>query len=182
MTYVKSRIDFNHIINTFINVETRYIEISLDTAKRLYEQGGEYRDIALTAFKEHELIGDRLPKTWDEYCAKYGEVGDKIKASLNTAYMTINKHTFSDYNQAQAHIAMIKLHLLRDEYRNGWLPSWEDSFYKYGIKWNMIAGKTRLVIAQHTHDSDSLSFPTYELAEEFLTNFRELIEDAGDLI
>ena len=53
-------------------METRTIELSLDTAKRLYEQGGEYRDIALTAFKEHELIGDVLPKTWDEYCAKHG--------------------------------------------------------------------------------------------------------------
>ena len=163
-------------------METRQIELSLDTAKRLYEQGGEYRDIALTAFKEHELIGDRLPKTWDEYCAKHGEVGDKIKASLNTAYTTINKYIFSDYKQVQAYIALIKLHLLRDEYRNGWLPCFGDNSQKYGIKWNMIAGKTRLVIAQHTYDSDSLSFPTYELAEEFLTNFRELIEEAGDLI
>ena len=163
-------------------METRTIEISLDTAKRLYEQGGEYRDIALTAFKEHELIGDRLPKTWDEYCAKHGEVGDKIKASLNTAYMTINKHVFSDYKQAQAHIAKIKLHLLRDEYRNGWLPCFGDNSKKYGIKWNMIAGKTRPVIAQHTYDSDSLSFPTYELAEGFLTNFLDLIKEAGDLI
>ena len=77
-------------------METRTIEISLDTAKRLYEQGGEYRDIALTAFKEHELIDGRLPKTWDEYCAKHGEEGDKIKASLNTAYMTINRYVFSD--------------------------------------------------------------------------------------
>ena len=163
-------------------METRQIELSLDTARRLYEQGGEYRNIALTSFKEHELIGNRLPKTWDEYCAKHGEVGDKIKASLNTAYTIINKYIFSDYKQAQAYIALIKLHLLRDEYRNGWLPCFGDNSKKYGIKWNMIAGKTRLVIAQHTYDSDSLSFPTYELAEEFLTNFRELIEEAGDLI
>ena len=163
-------------------METRQIEVSLDTAKRLYEQGGEYRDIALTAFKEHELIGDRLPKTWDEYCAKHGEEGDKIKASLNTAYTTINKYTFSDYKQTEAHIAMMKLHLLRDEYRNGWLPCFGDNSKKYGIKWNMIAGKTRLVIVQHIYDSDSLSFPTYELTEKFLTNFRELIEEAGDLI
>ena len=163
-------------------METRYIEISLETAKRWYEQGGELREIALGAYSEQELIGSRLPKTWDEYCAKHGEVGDKIKASLNTAYMTINKHTFSDYNQAQAHIAMIKLHLLRDEYRNGWLPSWEDSFYKYGIKWNMISGKKKLVIAQRAYEPLSLSFSTKELAEEFLTNFRELIEQARDLI
>ena len=163
-------------------METRQIEISLDTAKRLYEQGGEYRDIALTAFKEHELIGDRLPKTWDEYCAKHGEEGDKIKASLNTAYMTINKHIFSDYNQTQAHIAKIKLHLLRDEYRNGWLPCFGDNSKKYGIKWNMIAGKKELTVAWCNWNTLFLSFPTYELAEEFLTNFRELIEEAGDLI
>ena len=161
---------------------TRQIELSLDTARRWYEQGGELRELALGAFSEKELIGDRLPKTWDEYCAKHGEVGDKIKASLNTAYMTINKHVFSDYKQAQAHIAKMKLHLLRDEYRNGWLPCFGDNSKKYGIKWNMIAGKTRPVIAQHTYDSDSLSFPTYELAEEFLTNFLDLIKEAGDLI
>ena len=164
-------------------METRQIELSLDTAKRSYEQGGEYRDIALTAFKEQELIGDRLPKTWDEYCAKHGEVGDKIKASLNTAYTTINKYTFSDYKQAQAYIAMMKLHLLRDEYRQGWLPCWVDNSYKYGIRWGMIEGKAKLAITQYkAYDSYFLSFPTYVLVEEFLTNFRELIELAGDLI
>ena len=146
-------------------MKTRQIEISLDTAKRLYEQGGEYRDIALTAFKEHELIGDRLPKTWDEYCAKHGEVGDKIKASLNTAYMTINKHVFSDYKQAQAYIAMIKLHLLRNEYRNGWKPDWKECY-----------------MAKYKHISSFLIFQDEKTANEFLTNFRELIEQAGDLI
>lgn len=163
-------------------METRYIEISLDTAKRWYEQGGELRDLAIGAFGDKMLIGERLPKTWDEYCIKHGEVGDKIKASLNTAYTIINKYTFSDYKQTEAHIAMMKLHLLRDEYRNGWLPCFGDNSKKYGIKRNMIAGKTWLVIALHTYYSDSLSFPTYKLAEEFLTNFRELIDEAGDLI
>ena len=163
-------------------MKTRTIEISLDTAKRWYEQGGELRDLAIGAFGDKILIGDRLPKTWDEYCIKHGEVGDRIKASLNTAYTMINKYTFSDYKQTGAHIALMKLHLLRDEYRNGWLPCFGDNSKKYGIKRNMIAGKTWLVIALHTYYSDSLSFPTYKLTEEFLTNFRELIEEAGDLI
>ena len=163
-------------------METRTIEISLDTAKRWYEQGGELRDLAIGAFGDKMLIGDRLPKTWDEYCIKHGENGDKIKASLNTAYTMINKYTFSDYKQTEAHIAMMKLHLLRDEYRNGWLPCFGDNSKKYGIKRNMIAGKTWLVIALHTYYSDFLSFQTYELTEEFLANFHELIEQAGDLI
>ena len=160
-------------------METRQIELSLDTAKRLYEQGGEYRDIALTAFKEHELIGDRLPKTWDEYCAKHGEVGDKIKASLNTAYMTINKHVFSDYKQAQAHIAKMKLHLLRDEYRRGWKPDWRNiDESKFVIE---MAGN-ELTVENYGITRYSLSFQDEKRAEEFLTNFRELIEQAGDLI
>ena len=105
-------------------METRYIEISLDTAKRWYEQGGELRDLAIGAFGDKMLIGDRLPRTWDEYCIKHGEMGDRIKASLNTTYMAINKYTFSDYKQTEAHIAMMKLHLLRDDYRIGWVPEW----------------------------------------------------------
>lgn len=159
-------------------METRQIEISLDTARRLYEQGGEYRNIALTAFNEHELIGDRLPKTWNEYCAKHGEVGDKIKASLNTAYTIINKYIFSDYKQAQAYITKMKLHLLRDEYRQGWKPNYNIRQDKYTIVYSNNWGLT-VVIYQTPR---FLSFQTREIAEEFLTNFRELIEQAGDLI
>ena len=160
-------------------METRLIRLSLDTAKRLYEQGGEYRDIALTAFKEHELIGGRLPKTWDEYCIKHGEVGDKIKASLNTAYMTINKHVFSDYKQTQAHIAMIKLHLLRDEYRNGWKPDWKNGNQgKYVIE----SSEGKCYVDNYNHISSFLALQDEKTAIEFLTNFRELIEQAGDLI
>ena len=160
-------------------METRQIELSLDTAKRLYEQGGEYRDIALTAFKEHELIDGRLPKTWDEYCAKHGEEGDKIKASLNTAYMTINRYAFSDYKQTQAHIAMIKLHLLRDEYRQGWVPEWGNiDESKFVIE---MAGN-ELTVENYGITRHFLAFQDEKRANEFLTNFRELIEQAEDLI
>ena len=158
---------------------TRQIELSLDTARRWYEQGGELRELALGAFSEKELIGDRLPKTWDEYCAKHGEVGDKIKASLDIAYMTINKHIFSDYKQAQAHIALMKLHLLRDEYRQGWKPDWRNvDESKFVIE--MVANE--LSINNYGITRYSLSFQDEKRAEEFLTNFRELIEEAGDLI
>ena len=47
---------------------TRQIELSLDTARRWYEQGGELRELALGAFSKQVLIGGRLPKTWDEFC------------------------------------------------------------------------------------------------------------------
>ena len=163
-------------------METRQIELPLVTAKRWYKQGGELKEMALGAFSEKELIGDGLPKTWDEYCAKHGEVGDKIKASLDSAYTIINRYAFSDYKQTQAHIAMIKLHLLRDEYRQGWLPDWSDNCYKYGVKWNIFPRKKELIVTWRNYDPLFLSFPTGEIANEFLTNFRDLIEQACDLI
>ena len=160
-------------------METRQIELSLDTAKRLYEQGGEYRDIALTAFKEHELIGDRLPKTWEEYCVKYGRVGDKIDESLNSAYTIINRYVFLDHNQTQAYIAKMMLHLLRDEYRQGWLPDWEDENQD---KYVILSSKGERCVAYCQSISRFLAFQDKKRANEFLTNFRELIELAGDLI
>ena len=159
-------------------METRTIELSLDTAKRWYEQGGELRDLAIGAFGDKMLIGDRLPRTWDEYCIKHGENGDKIKASLNTAYTMINKYTFSDYKQTEAHIAMMKLHLLRDEYRNGWLPDWKEQSVKHTI----LIDHDDIVVGESYVISCFLAFQTEELAEQFLGNFRDLIEEAGDLI
>ena len=160
-------------------METRCIKITLDTAMRMYEQGGEFREMALGAFSEKELIGDGLPKTWDEYCAKQGEVGDKIKASLDIAYMTINKHIFSDYKQAQAHIALMKLHLLRDEYRNGWKPDWKDCKHK---KYVIQSSEGEYYVDDYYNISTFLAFQDEKQANEFLTNFRELVEEAGDLI
>ena len=160
-------------------METRQIELSLDTAKRLYEQGGELRDLAIGAFGDKMLIGDRLPSTWDEYCIKHGENGDKIKASLNTAYTMINKYTFSDYKQTEAHIAMMKLHLLRDEYRQGWVPEWGNiDESKFSIE--MV--ENEFTVENYGITRHFLSFQDKEQANEFLTNFRELIEEAWDLI
>ena len=160
-------------------METRTIEIPLDTAKRWYKQGGELKEIALGAFSEKELIGDGLPKTWDEYCAKHGDMGVIIKASLGTAYVALNKQVFSDYKQAQAHIAKMKLHLLRDEYRQGWLPEWMDYEQDKYVIQKFI---DEYVIRLYNTTSYFLSFQDDERANEFLTNFRELIEQAGDLI
>ena len=160
-------------------METRQIELSLDTAKRWYEQGGELRDLAIVAFGDKMLIGDRLPKTWDEYCIKHGEDGDKIKASLNTAYTMINKYTFSDYKQTGAHIAMMKLHLLRDDYRIGWVPEWGNiDESKFSIE--MVGNE--FTVENYGITRHFLAFQDKKRANEFLTNFRELIEEAGDLI
>ena len=159
-------------------METRQIELSLDTAKRWYEQGGELKEMALGAFDAKELIDYRLPKTWEEYRKMKGDEGEKANAALNFAYTSINS-AFPDYHDAEKHIALMKLHLLRDEYRNGWKPDWKDgNLGKYVIE----SSEGECYVAKYIHISSFLTFQDEKTANEFLTNFRELIKEAGDLI
>ena len=141
--------------------EERNITLTLDKAKEWYRKGGELKEIALQAFTEKEL--NPFPRSWEEYCRKYGCV------CLSTRYTNLS----SKYD------ALIKLEQLRDCWRQGWEPDWlEGNVQKYVIhKWrDRISIETTYV----THSF--LSFPTYEMAEEFLECFRYLIEKAGDLV
>ena len=174
-------------------METRQIEISLDTARRLYEQGGEYRNIALTAFKEHELIGDRLPKTWQEFCAqnkvKIGECylddccglmeadeGGSTRDNVNDRNILPHKPA------ALAHLALMQLHQLRDCYRDGWLPNGPSSVHGIEMYYEPGDGVVKVRVRKCYSISKFLSFQTEERAKEFLNNFRDLIEQAWDLI
>lgn len=159
-------------------METRQINLPLDTARRWYEQGGELREMALGAFDAKELIDYRLPKTWEEYRKMKGDEGEKANAALSFAYTSING-AFPDYHDVEKHIAKMKLHLLRDDYRNGWKPDWKDGNQgKYVIE----SSKDECYVAKYKYISSFLAFQDEKTANEFLTNFRELIEEAGDLI
>ena len=159
-------------------METRTIELSLDTARRWYEQGGELKEMALGAFDEKKLIDYRLPKTWEEYRKMKGDEGVKANAALNFAYTSINS-AFPDYHDTQKHIALMKLHLLRDEYRIGWVPEWGNiDESKFVIE--MV--ENELTVENYGITRHFLAFQDKKTANEFLTNFRDLIEEAGDLI
>ena len=159
-------------------METRTIELSLDTARRWYEQGGELKDMALGAYSEQELIGSRLPKTWEEYRKMKGDEGEKANAALSFAYTSING-AFPDYHDAEKHIALMKLHLLRDEYRIGWVPEWGNiDESKFSIE--MVGNE--FTVENYGITRHFLAFQDKKRANEFLTNFREVIEEARDLI
>ena len=160
-------------------METRQINLPLDTARRWYEQGGELKEMALGAFEEKELIGYRLPKTWEEYRTIKGDNGERAYAALHSCYIFVNNHVFANYHDTQKHIALMKLHLLRDEYRNGWKPDWKNGNQgKYVIE----SSEGKYYVDNYNHISSFLAFQDEKTANEFLTNFRELIEQAGDLI
>lgn len=152
-------------------MDTRYIEISLETAKRWYEQGGELKDMALGVFTLEEL-GVKLPSTFDEYLERCAKWGIKVDAE--------------DYTDRNPQIeALKKLILLRDFYNNGWKPDWSDYLIsKYSIRrtYNREEGIC-LPIVSYTSDPHSfLVFNSNKNANEFFDNFGNLIEQVGDLI
>ena len=134
-----------------------------------------------------EDIKPQFPKTWEEFC-KQNEV-KKNEYYLDTSSCIIvisdsKRYSGSDRNllpskeAAEAHLALMQLHQLRDCYREGWEPDWNNDCNKYII----VKNRDKYVVFGGNWTNEFLSFQDRERAEEFLTNFRELIEKAGDLI
>ena len=140
-----------------------------------------------------EDIKPLLPKTWKEFYKqnriKEGECyindyGWVTVSGVGERHKIYDKNLLPNRKAAEAHLALMQLHQLRDCYRQGWQPNLKDSANKYGIQlaYSSISSNIELRVLWYQQVSTFLSFPTRELAEEFLTNFRDLIEQAWDLI
>lgn len=171
-------------------MEERSIRISLDKAREWYNQGGELKELALSAFSEKEITESALPNTWQEFCEMYPIKEDKkeyfIDENSNIKLLkkgirhnTIHRNVLPSLQSLKAHIAQMQLEQLRDCYRQGWLPDWSDgNQMKYGIYYDRYI----LVVQSIYHCSTFLSFQSQDIAEKFFNNFKGLIETAGDLI
>ncbi len=164
--------------------EERNIKLTFEKAKEWYSKGGELREIALQAFTDKEL--NPLPRSWEEFCEKYPvKLGETyvdgssrfITSSSRTRHFLHGKNICPSKKSAEAHLAMIQLEQLRDCWRQGWEPIWDRS-----EKWCIRVWGNELSIGITTNISRFLTFPTREMAEEFLKCFRDLIEKVGDLI
>lgn len=135
-----------------------------------------------------EDIKPELPKTWEEFCEKYSEVKKEYYIDFDSeAEVTYkkNRYALDDRNllptkeAAEAHLALMQLHQLRDCYRQGWVPDWNNTKQtKYCID-NHNNIHYNISYTSYVH---FLAFQTEEIAKEFLHNFEDLIKKAGDLI
>lgn len=168
-------------------MEPRTIQLTLEKAKEFYKKGEELRDLALIAFTEEELTKVELPKTWEEFCSQFkihGEYYIDTDSSINgdcsgRRSPIFDKNMLPSKKAAEAHLALMQLHQLRDCYRQGWTPNWLDDDNKYCIVYNSVYNYS---ISINKSTRVFLSFQSREIAQLFLDNFRSLIEEAGDLI
>ena len=73
----------------------------------------------------------------------------------------------------------MQLHQLRDCYNNNWHCDWNNEYEKNAV---IVRSHGELKIYAEWAITTFLTFKSIEIAREFLTNFRKLIEQAGDLI
>ena len=134
-----------------------------------------------------EDIKPQLPKTWEEFCKQnkieknecYLDACSCIaKAFIRERCKDSDRNILPNKQAAEAHLALMQLHQLRDCYRQGWEPDWKDNYDKYVI----INHRDKYCVFSGNGTNCFLTFQDTETAKEFLTNFRELIEQAGDLI
>lgn len=126
---------------------------------------------------------EHLPKTWEEFCknnpvtageATFNSCNGAVVSlpAKNTRHSILDKCFLPSISAAEAHLALMQLHQLRDCYRGNVDP--------YECQYAIVRGLSGLIVVKDINAF--LSFPTRGMAEEFLANFKDLIEEAGDLI
>ena len=184
-----SRSDRGVIFKKVEDMEERAIKLTLDKAKEFYKKGGEFRDLALSAYTKKELTEIVLPKTWNEFCEmKKVQPGEAYYCQTSGTfveykyYCNRSKHCFQalpSMEAAEVHLALAQLHQLRDFYRQGWKPDYTDCTCKYYLS----KGADHRICVDWCRAIDHfLTFQTEEVAQEFLDNFNDLIFKAWDLL
>ena len=135
-----------------------------------------------------EMVCATLPKSWREFCDMFPKKTGEYYISSNSHILdtgegerlsSMHRNLLSNKKTAEAFLALMQLIQLRDCYRQGWKPDWEDD----NMKKHCIFRRGGDIIRDWTIDEQRvLSFQSKEISEKFRKNFRELIEIAKELI
>ena len=123
---------------------------------------------------------DNRVKSWEEFREKYRNVKgywfDKIQGKVTLSCGTVATCEQLTPHEAKALAAFSKLLKLRRDWVGEWEPDWSIlDERKYVIERKRISQFVVLVCFTNSH---ALSFPSYEMAQEFLETFHDLIEEA----
>lgn len=131
--------------------------------------------VAVVTFREKER---KLPKSWEDFerinpikveYVTYDSGEIAYEKQVSKRFLTALLH---DRATAEAVLALCQLIQLRNCYNGDWVPDWEDNTMKYAIE---LHGEEvyNAVCYNYLH---FLCFKTKHIRDEFLLNFRPLIE------
>lgn len=126
-------------------------------------------------------IQKQLPKSWEELETVIGFFttnNSNVREMHEVLTVSDNKNLFVTEEQAEASLALAQLTQLREVYRQGWKPNWNDDNFKYSI----IFYKGSLNADWCIKVNNFLTFQSEEIRDQFLENFKDLIEKASPLL
>ena len=163
------------------------IEIEVpDGYKAVYNEETQEVEIKKVELPKYDI--KFFPKTWEDFCSTYSvkneqecfidENSEICIFSLRHRNSKVGRNLLPNVKIAKAFLALMQLIQLRDCYRQGWTPDWKDEKNKFSIE--IIDGE--ITTYWDNRRSRILSFQSIEVRDEFLNNFRVLIEQAKELI
>lgn len=126
---------------------------------------------------------DTRCKSWENFCDKYEtKQGFHYDDTTEKVFIHDYPYTINEQlteNEAIAINAFSKLLKLRRDWIGDWNPDWSNGSVR---KYYIYLRKNEFYIDYHYDYSRNFSFPTKEIAEEFLECFKDLFEQCKYLI
>lgn len=165
------------------DVKAKTITVTLSEAQKMYKLGGTYRDLALKLFTEDELNPKpQVPHSWEEYCKDFYPYENHMHYTPEFVHGFVKE----DCNALIAYGRLIRL-------RKAWIKDWEPDYvnntlgnhwvieYDMKPKYKEQGKGPKVVNLGFMYRIVPLTFPTEEMATEFIKSFGDLLEKAKGL-
>lgn len=163
-------------------METRNVKVTLETAQRWYQQDGEFKEMALSAYTESEL--NLVRNEWEskfvgnDIEGYYIDSMSRTQGIAGTCFCAC-KNTFKTEKQAKSALAYAQLTQLMalPEYNGDWIADWTNGSSKYCI----IPINKELKIDFFYEYAQKICFKSEELAKLFFSNNIDLLKQYFEL-
>lgn len=143
---------------------------------------GEEYQLDIEQVKKLNLLKEKSDRvrSWEDFREKYHNRFGYFQSNgiAIKAPSPISDGDQLTQRESKAISAFSKLLKLRRDWVGEWDPDWTDESAKYAIR----VWRNHICYDFDSKTSASLSFPTEQMAKEFLDTFRNLIEEAKILI
>jgi len=160
-------------------METKELKIQIPDGQEIdWQESAKQEKIV---FKKKE---NTKPRSWKEYCKNnedkqmwfVREDSTIGQCHLMCRPISEDKNTLPTKELAEAFLAMMQLMSLRQAWIDDWEPDWSKGTYC------VIATNSSIFAAAMVNFTHPLSFPTQEMATDFMDTFKDLLEIAKPLI
>jgi hypothetical protein len=163
-------------------METKELQIQIPEGYEIDKEKSTFEKIV---FKKKNT----KPRSWGEYVAQHGQTHSyyidnnstiRICGWANIISSDYWKNVLPSKKIAEAFLAMMQLMSLRQAWIGDWEPDWNDEYLLY--KYCIISKRSGFEVYSSIKDIRALSFPTKEMATDFMNTFKDLLEVAKPLI